>query len=613
MRCPFSDYKAQEIPEENKKDYFVKPRHFDKLLDRHASFIFGERGSGKTTILKNLEKEMNSSQDETWLAFYYRFETAGMRSLYNGRLEEEDNFSTFYQTMCAIFSKLICARLIEWKKRRKFEREKEICYSIASLQYLAEPEQVGSFYELLELMEKIRLKTFFGIRNAKPELLIDYNSVLDYLVNSLRQEQGLEKLTICVLLDEYENLLPIQQRVINSMVKASSDCICYKICLRPQGFWTRQTMAEREHLMEDEDYLKINYVEDIMGTGVDIQKMVREVCGKRLKVFFEEESIEFQEDDLNIDNYLECQTRKEEIENIPNLDEYRERLIENIKDKASLKDKKALDDIGDIIDLQIIAIMLEKGDEFNQIYNSVINRTEKYEGWIHNYGVNAAYIIFDECKRKKMFSGLDIMLRLANYNMRRILLILHYAFEGYDFGKPNIQKITVNKQNEAIERVAKNSFNQIEYIPVHGAEVKNLTNALGNLFREYLMDKRAKKFETNNFAISVSGRLKKEQEKLMAETLKDAVMWGVLLETDSNKTKNPINYTYHNKDYILHPIYAVYFNISYRTKQKTYLKDDIVISMFEPLTDSQIKSFVKKDKQEIPGQITLMSLGQEGK
>lgn len=200
------------------------------------------------------------------------------------------------------------------------------------------------------------------------------------------------------------------------------------------------------------------------------------------------------------------------------------------------------------------------------------------------------------------------MLKLVNYNMRSILLVLHYAFEGYDFGNSKRLKITIDKQNEAIEKVAKNSFNQIEYIPVHGAEVKNLTNALGNLFREYIKDKQAKKFETNNFAISVSGNINEEQQIWMTETLKDAVMWGILLETDANKTKNHSNYTYHNKDYILHPIYAVYFKISYRTKQKTYLNDDVVISMLKPLSDEQIRKFVRNNNKEIPGQMTLMNL-----
>lgn len=608
MRCPFSDYKAPEISERNQKYYFVQPKYFDKLLDPHASFIFGERGSGKTTILKFLEREMNQAYGDKWLAFYYRFETSSMKSLYKGRLSEEDNFSAFQQTICTIFSKLICEKLIGMKENRDFEKEKEICYSVASLQFLTEPEKVDSFEKLYDLMEKIRLKTLFGIRNGMLEMLIDYDAVLENLINGLRQEQGLDRLAFCVLLDEYENLLPIQQRVINSMVKASSDRICYKICLRPQGFWTRQTMAEREHLMEDEDYLKINYVEDIMGSEVDIQKMVRSVCSKRLQLFFESEGIVFHDKDIDIDNYLEYQTRKEEINKIPNLEDYRERLTKIIKNKIYMTNEKELDNIQDIVDLQIVAIMLEKGYDFREIYNSVVNKTDQYANWIHNYEVNAAYIIFDECKIKKKFSGMDIMLKLVNYNMRSILLVLHYAFEGYDFRSSKRQKITVDKQNGAIVKVAKNSFNQIEYIPVHGAEVKNLTNGLGNLFREYMLDKRAKKFEANNFAIRVSGNIKEEQEIWMTETLKDAVMWGVLLETDANKTKNHSNYTYHNKDYILHPIYAVYFNISYRTKQKTYLNDDEVVRMFKPLTDEQIRRLARNNNKEIPGQMTLMNL-----
>ena len=608
MRCPFSDYKAPEISEENQKYYFVKPKYFSKLLDTHASFIFGERGSGKTTILKYLEREMNQFQSERWIAFYYRFETSSMRSLYKERLSEEDNFSAFQQSLSTIFSKLICEKLIGMKKVRKFEKEKEICFSVANLQFLVEPERVDSFEKLYDLMEKIRLKTLFGIRNAISEMLIDYNEILNKLIWGIRQEHGLENLAFCVLLDEYENLLPIQQRVINSMVKASSDQICYKICLRPQGFWTRQTMAEHEHLMQDEDYLKINYVEDIMGSDVEIQEMVRSVCGKRLQLFFKSEGLVFRDEDIDIDNYLEYETRKEEINRIPNLQDYREHLTKSIKEKAYIVDEKILDNIQDIIDLQIVAIALEKGYEFGEIYNSVINKTAQYHNWIHNYEVNAAYIIFDECKIKKKFSGLNIMLKLVNYNMRSILLVLHYAFEGYDFGNSKRLKITIDKQNEAIEKVAKNSFNQIEYIPVHGAEVKNLTNALGNLFREYIKDKQAKKFETNNFAISVSGNINEEQQIWMTETLKDAVMWGILLETDANKTKNHSNYTYHNKDYILHPIYAVYFKISYRTKQKTYLNDDVVISMLKPLSDEQIRKFVRNNNKEIPGQMSLMNL-----
>lgn len=605
MRCPFSDYKAPEISEENQKYYFVEPKYFGKLLDPHASFIFGERGSGKTTILRYMEREMNTSQNEKWIAFYYRFETSGMRSLYNERLSEEENFNAFQQTICTIFSKLICLKLKEIKKFHSFEREKEICYSVAGLQFLDQPELVDDFDKLYDLMEKIRLRTLFGIRNGRSEMLIDYNSILENLINGIRQEQGMEDLSLCALLDEYENLLPIQQRVINSMVKASSDRICYKICLRPQGFWTRQTMAEHEHLMEDEDYLKVNYVEDIMGTDVDIQQMVRNVCRNRLLLFFKSEDIEFSDADTEIDDYLESQNRREEINKISGLEEYRETLIKNIQDKAYLADRKKLDDIEEILDLQIIDIMLEKGYEFGEIYESVVNKTFKYNNWIHNYEVNAAYIIFDECKVTKKFSGLNIMLRLANYNMRRILLILHYAFEGYDFKSTKKKKIPVDKQNDAIIKVAKISFNQIEYIPVHGGEVKNLTNAIGNLFRGYITDRRAKKFEANNFSITVSGNVNHKDEEWINETLKDAVMWGILLETDSNKTKNKVQYTYRNKDYILHPIYAVYFNISYRKKQKTYLKDDVIMRMFDPLTDEQIRRIVGDSKKEIPGQMSL--------
>lgn len=612
MKGPFFDYKIQEESDSVQRDCFVEPVHLDRLLDNyHTSFIFGERGSGKTTILKYLERKMNEELSETWVAFYYRFETATMKSMYNARLDEDDNISNFQQVMCAIFIKQLCEKLIARKKEHEWSEEKSICTKVSGLVMLSGAEEIVTFEELYNLAEKIRMKTLFNIRSKHTEMYVDYTNALDTFVTAVREKAELGDVRLCILLDEYENLLPIQQRVINSLVKDASNTVCYKICLRPEGFWTRQTVADREYLKENDDYLSIHYVSDIMGNDVEIQELVRKICYNRLDLYFKGLDFSCTEEYLNIDNYLETLTFKDELKKLSKVDQYRKQLIAEMQRKFTLTDAehvKRLEQLSDILDLQIFSIMLEKGRSFDEIYTSIVNRSPTYLNWLHNYQMNAAYIIFEECGEKKRYSGLDIIIRLAGSNMRTILLILSYIFEDYEFKTGEIEKISIKKQDEAINKIAKMSFNQIEFIPVHGIEVKNLTNALGNLFREYIKDRQAKKFETNNFTIRVSGSLKDEEFRRIKDVLQDAVMWGILLETDSNKVKNSIDYTYENKDYILHPIYAIYFGISYRTKQKTYLKDVEVKAMLEPLTNAEIRKIARVIDKDVPGQVKLFDL-----
>ncbi len=617
MTGPFTDYKATEISEYKQTQFFVKPAHIDKLYSARASFIFGERGSGKTTILRYLENSFNESKEHKWLAAYFRFETANMKSLYNEKLTDDENIESFSQIIHAILCKILCRKLVEIKKYSAFNKEKDICEMVCGLLANHYANNIETFEELEKVFETIRLNTLFGIRNKKSEMLFDYNNIFETFVRGIRLENGFEQACICILLDEYENLTVIQQRVINSMVKASSDVVNYKICLRPQGFWSKKTLAEHEHLMEKDDYLKIDYTKDVLGDDAEIQEMLRNVCGNRLSFHFNNLGINYKEKDLNIDNYLEVQTIEKELRGIDNLEDYKTKLTSDILIKIGDNNHSKMELFENIIDLQLLSILLEKGYSFDEIYSEFNGKSTKYYNWNHNYKVNALYIILDECGIRKSYGGFDIILRLANYNTRMILLILNYAFEGYDFSGGCNKTITIGTQNLAIKKVANLSFNQIEYIPVNGYEVKNFVNALGNLFRRLILDKRAKKFEVNNFTINASGVISVDECKHIAAVIKDAVIWGILLETESNKIKNPLDYTYDSKDYILHPIYAVFFNISYRTKQKCYLKDENIIEMFRPVTNSQIAKAAKTiesqydqlisadNNKRIPGQIVM--------
>ena len=59
--------------------------------------------------------------------------------------------------------------------------------------------------------------------------------------------------------------------------------------------------------------------------------------------------------------------------------------------------------------------------------------------------------------------------------------------------------------------------------------------------------------------------------------LKEAVKWSVLFESKATKQKS--EYEPENIDYVLNPIYAPFFNISFRKKRKLELKTEEAICL----------------------------------
>lgn len=607
---PFDDFKAQELTEDKQNAFFVKPKHVMKLYSYGTCFIVGERGSGKTTILRHLEQTFDEHREHNKIAVYYRFETSYMKSLYNRRLEEDDNITNFSQSIYAILCKIICRKLIALKKSVDFKMERDICNDLYDLM-ADEFKLEATFDNLYRAFEKIRKQALFNFMNRKIELLFDYHNIFENFVDALRKENEFSKVCLCILMDEYENLAVFQQKVINSMVKNSSDKVTFRICLRPEGFWTKETVVQHEQLMDPDDYKSVDYVRDIMGTDTDIQKMMRQVCYNRLLFYYKQQQIAYQERDLDIDNYLEIQTEEKELAKIANLKDYKEELQRRIIEKADEKAESLLVNISDIMDLQLIDILLEKKYKFDEIYKEFMQKGKRYIDWKHNYRVNAFYIILDECREKKKYGGLDIILKLTNYNVRIVLSILSDCFDNFDFSKVSKNQIKISAQDNAIKEIAKREFEQIGYIPIYGYEIKNLTTAMGKIFKKYLVDKRASKFEVNSFSIVATGELKAENNKYVSDVLKNAVIWGIFTEDKSNKIKNQWGYSYDDKDYVLHPIYTVYFGISYRKKQKTEIDDKEIVQMFNPVSNSMITQITNRvlddapDKNMIPGQITM--------
>lgn len=599
MNTPFIDFKATEITPEKQSCYFVKPKYISRLVSQKASLVFGERGSGKTTILRYLEKTFNNSETFEYIGAYYRFETAYVKALNNPDLSLEQNISAFSQSMAAIIGKLLCGVLEDIKKRNQivYEREQLICKKIVADIELSVEENITTYAQLANILERIRKKTLINLQNGKFVCYFDYTSFVTELCEELRNETLFSQTCFCVLLDEYENLTFTEQRVVNSFIKASSYFLTYKVCMRPEGFLTKDTVADKEQLIVGHDYEEFDYVRDIVGGEKEVKEHLREICANRLDYFYTQQKVQCNREELEIDSYLDLIKDEVDIESWGRIEEYKNELKNKLKKKYP-KYSNYIDTVENVIDLKLLNVLSEKGVGRDEIFKNVSSVTEKYKNWIHNYKQNIIFQIISECEQTKKYCGFDTFIKLSNSNTRTILEILHYAFGDYNkFGKV-YNRISVKRQTDAVNRISDSSFEQIDYIPVNGYKAKNLANALGNIFEACLRDSRAKKFEVNSFSIKATKQLTQEKTQELKSVLHDAVVWGVLIPTKATKIKNKGDIIFDGRDYVLHPVFAPHFKISYRKRQKCEFKDVEVYSMLNPKPRKEINAISKKLNQE---------------
>lgn len=592
MNTPFTDFKTAEITPEKQKSYFVEPKHIDKLISPKASWISGERGSGKTTILRHLEKRFNSSEKMEYIGIYYRFETANVTALNNPEWPVSKNIMMFSQYMAAILGKLLCGVLDTIKKERKiiYEYECDICHRLSQDIELDHVGSIDSYAQLAELLERVRGKTVTNLLNGNAVCYFDYTTFLPGFCEDLRREKVFENTCFCMLFDEFENLTHTEQRVVNSMVKASSYFLTYKVCMRPEGYLTQDTVAEREQLIEGHDYEEIDYVRNVIGTEKEVRKHLRQICANRLEYFYRLKGVQYQPEDLEIDSYLEFAVPEKIIASWERIEEYKEDLRQKLRQLYPSR-QSSIDQIENVIDLKLISVLHEKKKNEQDIFYGIENNTDTYKNWIHNYKHNIMFQIISECEQTKKYCGFNVLVKLSNSNTRKILEILHYAFGDYDNSGKRYKEISITRQTDAVNRVANATFDQIDYIPNNGYKAKNLANTLGNIFRKFVTDAQAKRFEVNHFSIKNTGNLDEKKVQEIRAVLHDSIVWGVLIPSKVNKVRNKGDIVFDSRDYMLHPIFAPYFRISYRKRQKWEFNDFEVYTMLQPVKRSYVKSF----------------------
>lgn len=580
VKTPFAEYREEQL-KLNIFDYFVEPSFFERFCDTKPILISGARGTGKTTILKALTMAESNNREQylklnNYIGIYYRLDL-NITTAFKGEDLEKDKWEKLFAYY--FVAKLSCElieQIAKIKEKIQLENETELCQKYAKLFSRANNVFTLEQLQLLISDELGNIRDYINnYAYSKYPHIGDYATIIrempkDLLISS--SAYNMRDKTIFYLVDEFEGLYDWQQKIVLSFVKYADKFQSYKICMRPDGLKTTETVGA-EYVRETDDIRTIELNELILENKDDYYKYALDVCKRRMELFYIKNNIEGFSN-INFEELFEEVKEDKELEIIfQRKEQDLKKDIEEFMKQINVTDNKVLEfftnNFFDFLLCRLLYIKNTKKESFNQIYSHVYNKDDKYYDAIGNYKYALIYYLCLRFNIDKNYSGFNTLVNISGGTLRYLLELCDEIFEravsSDKFSYDNPKKISCKIQTEAVMFVSNKRVNQISAIPQLGLNIRTFVMALGKIYGIFHRDERIAKFEPNHFSIKVS-TIKMDEEILIF--LKECVMRGVLLKRNNNKHKT--NHTISSDEYIyvLHPIYTPSFQISWRSKQK---------------------------------------------
>lgn len=617
----FSKNRSEESPIDNFTDYVVPPFLESLGIEKQtkALVIAGGRGCGKTALVRYFchatqlspKRQALEQDDLGYIGLYWRADTNFLNSFVGGGQDEKVWRAAFeHLVACEVGIELIRSlHNINCSKERKetFGGLERLSFDSLSpfgafsrrdlegveRTLIEGPRVVSSWINNIDAFEK---PIFLPAQHFLTTLIATLQEQLPYLKNTV----------FAVFVDEYENLRDEQQKLINGLLKHGKPPLLYNIAMKRNGFHTYTTLGT-EHIQDISDYRVIDLETEMEP---DFSLFAAELIFFRLAQSFPEmkkrlpisceilRSRERVDDRYKSASYRDAvlgdarkmlprTTEKEAAKLILHDNRLRTRLLDSIK--GALKERKR----ADIDESQFVASEFPEASvlmpallsrpredvdklhaEFAALKAGENNRLASGDLIDNNlFGcVNKIYL--DAKKNSILFSGYDTLLLLAKGNTRHLIELVHRIFRAAD-DQPtdSLPVITPEKQAEEIRAASESILGSVKGFGSKGPQLYALSICLGSIFREKHRSVRQSEPETNHFTVS-SGNLTNKLSACMSEAEK----WSILYTTTQTKLKNV---GVIGEDFILNPIFAPCFQISYRKKRSLQLSAQQLMQMFE--------------------------------
>ncbi len=582
--------------------------------------VQGGRGSGKTMFFQCnswrqvLSKIRKAGEPSTnlfscldFIGLYYRVDTTFVSSMNN---REETDWNAIFETY---FSICILQEILDLIS--ELENDMPINESLLNsfvsdfskrLNPSSTSDSLFTFREETEIFLDCIEDKINGIENSPLEMrLVNANR---YITNVCKTCNKLfnYNLPFKIFIDEYETLQEYQQKIVNTLIKHSSQNVIYNIGLRPHGMKTNATVSETEIIDSPHDYEMIT----LRINSEKYNEMLIEICKKRIALGKEQGKIPQSASD-NISFYLGSYNIDEELKRIenasfeaPHKKELRKLINEYGKEENLSYDCiqeccTLLCDDTPLINSRLHYSLLCKHTAYtptiSMLKDAYLNKSDKYKDWMHNRKFGLIFMLCKEFKKDKLYYGFDVFSALSSNIVRYFLELCEQAFtiaflDDYQWDIA----LSCETQTEAAKYVSEYKIVDIAGYEPYGKQLRIFIQVLGQIFYKLhttdlntLGEPEPNHFSTNDLSMPINAK----------KLISSAVMWNVLLEGEPTKRKSS-KLSPETIDYYINKIYVPYFGISYRNQRKIQIDVNTLIQLLsgdESIAKQGFHSFFQKE------------------
>lgn len=629
----FSKTRAEEYDSDVWGKFFIPPYYSALNIKKSTKSMYfvGKRGCGKTMLLKYLDYHSQFSRNRNEIpedeiehvGIYLRMDTHFCNSMkYRGK---DDTFwiNLFDQYMGIIISLEIINSLSVISSSNFSLLNKENIKKI-DLSFLAGYET--NFPENLLDLKKLLIVKRNSINNYisnieildQQETFLGGKKFVDSLIEALKFNDFLENINFYLYLDEVENVTDYQRIYLNTLLKHSKRPFIVNFTSKVISDSNATMGSEYINATHDYDLYNLDkvmsakeektfFAEVYLG-NTELSNRIKD--SKIIKDITNESKIEYRKSDTYQSEILEIVRAKfpsltlsevaknaihnERIKNI-----LLEQLTKAFKNKSINYDaNKFFNDYKDMPSILIISPALlnrrnydlvKVNNLFEGYQNNVTVLKKQVDDLIHNNLFSAILELYRPYKLGcPLYSGFETFFTMSNNNLRHFLILCLKTIEISDLFYENAEFFNIETQVKASYSASESLIKETRTFGKLGESLRIFTLRLGTLFQTLQSSPTLSEPEQNQFTIN-SGHdiLSSEDNLFISEALKN----HILIENIETKTKavNKLDLI----DYQLNPIYAPYFNISYRRKRKI----EISVKDFKILyqgSEDEVSELVKK-------------------
>ncbi|MDF2432026.1 MAG: hypothetical protein JWP44_1657 [Mucilaginibacter sp.] len=608
----FGSYRAEWLKSQI-FELFAEPFYFPALQDSRPCVLEGGRGTGKTTVLRGLsyqgqyaihKNDITAFDKSSFIGIYHRVNTNHVRAFTGGNLSEQE----WERIFAHYFNLLICRDIlifIKWHNEINHSDEplsSHACNLIAKAINIQ--ENCNNLDSLLEMFD-VAMYTFQSeinniIDRDLPKLSMAGDPIKIITEYAITLPQFKNKVFF-ILLDEYENYADYQQKILNTLIKHSSENYTFKIGVRELGWRIKHTLNPSELLYDPADYVLFNIEQKLTENESNFSDFAKNVCQQRIrKILAEDNDTAIYE----IDSALRGLTIEEEAEllEVTKTPHYKNFDIQPKLIKRKIKH------LSHLYQFFISYWASVHNNTIPQAIEDYITNTTQWNIRYENYKYEMLFKIRKGRGKsgvQKYYAGWNTYTKLANGNIRYLMELVYRAYEKHLNNDEDLNvAVSPKDQTYAAQETGLKNLMELEGLWKNGAQLTKLLLGLGRVFQVLASSDGKSAPEKNQFAIEKSGEVSTEFDELM----RAAVMHLALIRTPGNKMGD--DYSTRDYLYMIHPLYSAYFQFSHRKKRKINLKPDEIMGIINSPKDTirhiLQKTYISKDSiDKLPQQMSL--------